>query len=436
MEYLASRKILHGDLAARNVLLAERNVVKICDFGLAKEMYHEKYKKKSEGVLLPVKWMAIESICLGVFSTQSDVWSFGVVMWELFTLGKTPYPGMEADERFYKMLNDGYRMEKPAYAPSSIYDLMTECWNHEPSARPSFTGLSDRIGDLMEEGLRQHYIDLNCPYTTMNERRMEGREDLLLKMSGPDYGSVSKRGTPDRSYANVAEQNESGYLAPNVVLPHGVGIGQPQYGVSGNYQNLTIPTSEDKRLHSLANNTGYLYMNKNSNDSLGPMGVFSPRPDPTNPHHHLGNSREFNFTNVEAMPSSSTDVCKTDEASSLVPQHSPKEVEGISNMHYVPNTIFSSVDTREMQDILQDASYKTPNSGQLKEPRKRQKNDSGISSIDSNCEGNTKAASPPPPYANSFSGGSCTDPATHHQSQNHVVSFHPPQTILAGGHSE
>lgn len=133
MEYLASRKVLHGDLAARNILLTDDNIVKICDFGLAKSMYKsDNYKKNSDvshlnfsafkelsGEFqgpLPVKWMAVESIRDRVFSTQSDVWSFGIVLWEFFSLARTPYPGMEADERLYAKLVDGYRMEAPEFS--------------------------------------------------------------------------------------------------------------------------------------------------------------------------------------------------------------------------------------------------------------------------------------------------------------------------------
>lgn len=120
MEYLASRKVLHGDLAARNILLSDNNVVKICDFGLARSMYKcDNYKKKGESPL-PFKWLAIESISDQIFSTYSDVWAFGIVMWELFSLAKVPYPGMNADQTLYLKLRDGYRMEKPKYANQNL----------------------------------------------------------------------------------------------------------------------------------------------------------------------------------------------------------------------------------------------------------------------------------------------------------------------------
>lgn len=95
-------------------------MVKICDFGLARSMYkNDNYKKKAE-TPLPFKWLAIESIGDREFSTYSDVWSFGIVLWELFSLGKVPYPGMNADESLFRKLKDGYRMEKPEYSTQDM----------------------------------------------------------------------------------------------------------------------------------------------------------------------------------------------------------------------------------------------------------------------------------------------------------------------------
>ncbi|KAF7410024.1 hypothetical protein HZH68_004405 [Vespula germanica] len=211
MEYLSQRRVLHGDLAARNILLAENNVVKICDFGLAKTMYKDgNYKKKGDGPL-PIKWMAIESIRDRVFSTQSDIWSFGIVLWEFFTLAETPYPGMEAEKQYQKLI-EGYRMEQPAYATPEVYNIMLQCWKAKPTLRPSFTELVDSIGDLLEESVRTHYISLNTPYMDMNTMILDGKNDYLTMMSAPDHAALS---LPMGDYVNTSileNAPESAYL--------------------------------------------------------------------------------------------------------------------------------------------------------------------------------------------------------------------------------
>ncbi|KAJ6224976.1 hypothetical protein RDWZM_003521 [Blomia tropicalis] len=182
MEYLTSRKLIHRDLAARNVLLATNNVVKICDFGLAKDVYkYDNYVKKDDGPL-PIKWMAIESISDKIFTSKSDVWSFGILLWEIFTLGKNPYPGVEIDERFFKRLKAGYRMEKPEYSSDEIYGLMCQCWAANPNERPDFGEIVSIIGDLMDDKIRQHYIDLNNPYLERNHQ-IFNQTDEYLKMN-------------------------------------------------------------------------------------------------------------------------------------------------------------------------------------------------------------------------------------------------------------
>ncbi|CAB4030749.1 partial, partial [Paramuricea clavata] len=116
MTFLISRKVIHRDLAVRNILLGEGYVAKVGDFGLARDIYkYQKYSKKSSG-FVPIKWMAIESIGDLIFTEKSDVWSFGVLLWELFTLGETPYPGMPAIE-LYESLVNGKRMEPPINCP-------------------------------------------------------------------------------------------------------------------------------------------------------------------------------------------------------------------------------------------------------------------------------------------------------------------------------
>jgi len=117
-------QVIHRDLAARNVLLARGGIVKICDFGLARELSAgdysgENYVKKNDEPL-PIKWMALESLRDKVYTTKSDVWSFGVFLWELFSLGATPYPGMLVDGEFYARIETGYRMAPPKFSPDTV----------------------------------------------------------------------------------------------------------------------------------------------------------------------------------------------------------------------------------------------------------------------------------------------------------------------------
>ncbi|KAK4010542.1 vascular endothelial growth factor receptor 1 [Daphnia magna] len=168
MEYLASKKVLHGDLAARNVLLADDGVVKVADFGMAKKMYYEGNYERTEG-LMPVKWMAIESLTARIFSSQSDVWSFGVLLWELFTLGEVPYPGMDVGHLLIKEIKSGYRMEKPENAPNFFGVIMANCWKTEPKERPTFRQLEEMINSHMESSVSCHYLNLSLPYGKFNE---------------------------------------------------------------------------------------------------------------------------------------------------------------------------------------------------------------------------------------------------------------------------
>uniref|UniRef100_A0A8C3A4C5 Vascular endothelial growth factor receptor 3 n=1 Tax=Cyclopterus lumpus TaxID=8103 RepID=A0A8C3A4C5_CYCLU len=151
MEFLASRKCIHRDLAARNILLSESNIVKICDFGLARDIYKDPDYVRKGNARLPLKWMAPESIFDKVYTSQSDVWSFGVLLWEIFSLGASPYPGVQIDEDFCKRLKDGVRMRAPETASPEIYGIMLACWHGEPKERPTFPALVQILGDLLQD---------------------------------------------------------------------------------------------------------------------------------------------------------------------------------------------------------------------------------------------------------------------------------------------
>ncbi|KAM9795439.1 vascular endothelial growth factor receptor 3 [Neosynchiropus ocellatus] len=192
MEFLASRKCIHRDLAARNILLSENNIVKICDFGLARDVYKDPDYVRKGHVCLPLKWMAPESIFDKVYTSQSDVWSFGVLLWEIFSLGASPYPGVQIDGEFCKRLKDGVRMRSPETASPEIYGIMLACWLGEPKERPNFPALVQILGDLLQDNSPpdgKDYIPLNHSQSSEDDgfsqasSRPPSEEELRLPCS-------------------------------------------------------------------------------------------------------------------------------------------------------------------------------------------------------------------------------------------------------------
>ncbi|KAI7789484.1 macrophage colony-stimulating factor 1 receptor [Triplophysa rosa] len=151
LHFLAAKNCIHRDVAARNVLLTDRRVAKICDFGLARDIMNDSNYVVKGNARLPVKWMAPESIFEGVYTIQSDVWSYGILLWEIFSLGKSPYPNIPVDSKFYKMIKCGYQMSRPDFASPEIYTIMKMCWNLEPSERPNFNKITRFIERLLGE---------------------------------------------------------------------------------------------------------------------------------------------------------------------------------------------------------------------------------------------------------------------------------------------
>uniref|UniRef100_P22182-2 Isoform 2 of Fibroblast growth factor receptor 1 n=1 Tax=Xenopus laevis TaxID=8355 RepID=P22182-2 len=162
MDYLASKKCIHRDLAARNVLVTEDNIMKIADFGLARDIHHIDYYKKTTNGRLPVKWMAPEALFDRIYTHQSDVWSFGVLLWEIFTLGGSPYPGVPMEELF-KLLKEGHRMDKPTNCTNELYMMMKDCWHAMPSQRPTFNQLVEDLDRILALSSNQEYLDLSMP---------------------------------------------------------------------------------------------------------------------------------------------------------------------------------------------------------------------------------------------------------------------------------
>ncbi|XP_034545156.1 macrophage colony-stimulating factor 1 receptor [Notolabrus celidotus] len=158
LDFLAAKNCIHRDVAARNVLLTNRREAKICDFGLARDIMNDSNYVVKGNARLPVKWMAPESIFECVYTVQSDVWSYGILLWEIFSLGKSPYPSIAVDSRFYKMVKRGYQMSQPDFAPPEIYMIMKMCWNLEPTQRPTFSKVSQMIERLLGDQPEQEQL--------------------------------------------------------------------------------------------------------------------------------------------------------------------------------------------------------------------------------------------------------------------------------------
>ncbi|XP_034024488.1 tyrosine-protein kinase receptor UFO [Thalassophryne amazonica] len=181
MEYLSSKNFIHRDLAARNCMLNENMNVCVADFGLSKKIYNGDYYRQGRISKMPVKWIAIESLADRVYTTKSDVWSFGVTMWEIATRGQTPYPGVENSE-IYDYLRQGNRLKQPPDCLDSIYALMFSCWLLSPKDRPSFESLCCELEKALED-LPDPQDPDEILYVNMDESSMEpgavgGREPI------------------------------------------------------------------------------------------------------------------------------------------------------------------------------------------------------------------------------------------------------------------
>lgn len=147
MAYLESRNFIHRDLAARNILVGTHNIVKIADFGLAR-LINSEYIARA-GAKFPIKWTAPEAALYSRFSTKSDVWSFGILLVELFTKGQKPYPALSNAQTLKQVTEEGYRIPQPPGTPDAVYQMMRDCWQHEPEDRPTFESLMYQLEDFV-----------------------------------------------------------------------------------------------------------------------------------------------------------------------------------------------------------------------------------------------------------------------------------------------
>ncbi|XP_065681819.1 angiopoietin-1 receptor isoform X1 [Hydra vulgaris] len=190
MEYLVEAKYVHRDLAARNILVGSEKNVKISDFGLTRKINDEQIYMSRINRRLPVKWMSVEAIFDQKFTSFSDVWSFGIVLFEIVTLGGAPYPGI-TNRQLLNLLKSGYRMEKPDNCGDQMYEIMQKCWNVSPLNRPTFTNLREHFEKII--GQETSYFSLD----------IDERANYYNVASFKSLSSVSEIVEPDEEIKNI-----------------------------------------------------------------------------------------------------------------------------------------------------------------------------------------------------------------------------------------
>ncbi|XP_018396574.1 PREDICTED: ALK tyrosine kinase receptor [Cyphomyrmex costatus] len=234
-KYMEESRFIHRDIAARNCLLTTKapgRTVKIADFGMARDIYRSDYYKKGGKAMLPIKWMPPESFLDGIFTTKTDVWAFGVLLWEIMSFGYMPYTGC-ANREVMTMVQYGGRLEKPAGCPDPIYGIMTRCWLPQPDDRPSFSTIAERIGYCLQDP------DVtNHPMPNFDILPICDREITVMR---PD---------PEAECINMRSNSDGGYIQPRVTNPRSVAyrVNQAMGGIA--YDSENEKSIEDCKLYS------------------------------------------------------------------------------------------------------------------------------------------------------------------------------------------
>ncbi|XP_035556344.2 ALK tyrosine kinase receptor isoform X1 [Canis lupus familiaris] len=296
-QYLEENHFIHRDIAARNCLLTcpgPGRVAKIGDFGMARDIYRASYYRKGGCAMLPVKWMPPEAFMEGIFTSKTDTWSFGVLLWEIFSLGYMPYPS-KSNQEVLEFVTSGGRMDPPKNCPGPVYRIMTQCWQHQPEDRPNFAIILERIEyctqdpDVINTALPVEYGPLmeEEEKVPMRPQDPEGIPPLLVsppqakREEGPDPAAPPP--LPSTSSGKAAKKPTAAELSGRVTRGP---------AVEGGHVNMAFsqsnPASELHKVQGSRNKPTSLW-----NPTYGSWFTEKPtkknNPPATKGHHDRGN---------------------------------------------------------------------------------------------------------------------------------------------------
>ncbi|KAM9377030.1 insulin-like growth factor 1a receptor [Pholidichthys leucotaenia] len=291
MAYLNANKFVHRDLAARNCMVAEDFTVKIGDFGMTRDIYETDYYRKGGKGLLPVRWMSPESLKDGVFTTMSDVWSFGVVLWEIATLAEQPYQGM-SNEQVLRFVMEGGLLDKPDNCPDMLFELMRMCWQYNPKMRPSFLEIINSVKEELEPSFREmsfFYSEENKPPDT---------EELDMEVENMENIPLDPSSTRQPSAAIISSPGCTGGTSPP--------SSQQLSPMQGPSTPLLGPMPASPPAASALSTSGQA-LDKHSGhvSSNGPVVVLRPTFDEMQPYAHMNGGRK----NERALPLPQSSAC-------------------------------------------------------------------------------------------------------------------------------
>ncbi|XP_052283061.1 focal adhesion kinase 1-like isoform X4 [Dreissena polymorpha] len=262
LSYLESKKFVHRDIAARNVLVSAHDTVKLGDFGLSRWVEEQSYYKASKGKL-PIKWMAPESINFRRFTSASDVWMFGVCIWEILMYGIKPFQGVRNNDVIGKIEN-GERLPLPPGCPPSLYNLMCVCWSYEPSKRPCFADLKTWLYEIFdEEKYRQEEETktANRRILSWGSNGSHEEEDIVApppKPARPGYSNVSPAGsTRNLSQLSIPTPPRQWGSASQLPVGHSTPYGPSPLGPSGTHSGAPPLPREIDLSHYFPSSSGY-----------------------------------------------------------------------------------------------------------------------------------------------------------------------------------